>query len=65
MGIGAGMVRSKEACEAGLDAIRKKYLNTDLDYQTGESTWLWISAHILRILLFELFSSWSTIFERV
>ena len=51
MGIRAGMVRSKEACEAGLDAIRKKYLNTDLYNETGESTWKWISVHILRILL--------------
>ena len=51
MGILAGMVRSKEACEAGLNAIKKKYLNTDLYNETGESTWKWISVHILKILL--------------
>ena len=43
MGIRAGMVRSKEACKAGLDAIRKKYLKIYLDNETGESSWLSIS----------------------
>ena len=43
MGIRAGMVRSKEACKAGLDAIRKKYLKIHLDNETGESSWLSIS----------------------
>ena len=48
MGIRAGMVRSKEACKAGLDAIRKKYLKIHLDNnETGESSWLWISVHVL------------------
>ena len=55
MGIRAGMVRSKEACRAGFDAIRRKYLKIHLDNETGESSWLWISVHVLRALLFECF----------
>ena len=58
MGVSAGMVRSKEACKAGFDAIKKKYLKIHLDNETGESSWLWISVHALRALLFECFSTW-------
>ena len=57
MGIRAGMVRNMEACEAGLDAIRKKYFNIYFYNETGKSPWLWTSVHVLRTLLFECFST--------
>lgn len=43
MGVSAGMVRSKEACKVGLDAIKKKYLNISRYNETGESPWLSMS----------------------
>ena len=60
MGISAGMVRSKEACKVGLDAIRKKYLNIYLYNETGESPWLSISVltFLQKTLHFEFFSPW-------
>ena len=36
MGVRRGMIRSVEECEAGIYAIKEKYLNVSLHNETGE-----------------------------
>ena len=36
MGVRRGMIRSEEECLAGLNAIKRRYLNTSRDSKTGE-----------------------------
>ena len=36
MGVRRGMIRSREECEAGLNAIKRRYLNTSRYNETGE-----------------------------
>ena len=50
MGIRKGMVRTKEECVAGLDSIKRKYLNVSLFNETG--TFFVICCHSIALLYF-------------
>lgn len=57
MGVLKGMIRSKEECEAGINAIKRRYLNVSLHNATGEVHVLMCCAVVVpNVTIFHFFS---------